>query len=666
MGYALRGIHFRSQIQLHVWNQAGSGISQMALWQFRQLNPNDNSGASTVDDNFADEQRSSADILVRETIQNPLDARSEGRAVRVRYSIATVQSGESILVRSLFQKEWLTHAAAAERCDERPLPDRLSFLIIEDFGTSGLEGTYSDSSVDGETENWNAFWFREGEGAKKTRSNGGAGQGKITLFLASQIRTVLAITTRRSDSKELMFGCTRFKRNYKLPSGHERWAKEARWGSTKDPEHLAHPVEDASLIRNVKQELGLHRGDHPGTSFIIPLPHEDTITEELIKLSVINEFFFAISRGHLSVEIGDTTLTASSIEGAADAIGDRCRLTKEYREFLKGSASLISDTPSVRARKGWNKSTKLTDENLDSASSEAIKATFESGQPIVAEFPVTVRPKTGSSIPSVFRVVLQQAGEGAKTEELFVRQDLAIDSEKKLTGYRAALPVRSLTYIDEQHLSDLLVCAEEPTHRSWNSKRQKVQAKYTSPEDVLHAVRNAAVRLLALIAPAGRRDETALSLYFADPSADSGKQKGASGALKDKNPSGGDGPKEIPPPKPKPLRLTPKTKGFTVVATPIPGSAFVPIDCSIEVAYATVTGNSYKQWDSADFWLPDEKLFKADGRGISAITRGGNTLHFRLLGEQSIFGITGFDPERQLDIRLKYKEVSDGSDVENI
>ena len=72
------------------------------------------------------------------------------------------------------------------------LPADVDFLVIEDFGTIGLCGRIDDSAAGDSGENWNAFWFREGEGVKPTKSNGGAGQGKLTMYVASKIRTVAA------------------------------------------------------------------------------------------------------------------------------------------------------------------------------------------------------------------------------------------------------------------------------------------------------------------------------------------------------------------------------------------------------------------------------------------------------------------------------------------
>lgn len=214
----------------------------MATWQFRPINPNENSGTSTVDDNFANEERTSVEILVRETLQNPLDARNDDDVVEVKYNIVNVDRTDSEFLSTIFSEKALLHFESGKLIKDKSLPKIIPFLVIEDFGTSGLEGTFSDSSIDGRAENWNAFWFREGEGAKPTKSNGGAGQGKITLYAASEIRSLIALTRRHSDDKELLFGCCRFKQNYKILGESSRWAKEARWGAIENPDIQATPL----------------------------------------------------------------------------------------------------------------------------------------------------------------------------------------------------------------------------------------------------------------------------------------------------------------------------------------------------------------------------------------------------------------------------------------
>ena len=80
----------------------------------------------------------------------------------------------------------------ASRGTEIPAMDTCSVLVIEDFGTKGLLGDFEHPDVDGDDQNWNAFWHREGEGAKPRAANGGAGRGKATYFSNAGQHLVLA------------------------------------------------------------------------------------------------------------------------------------------------------------------------------------------------------------------------------------------------------------------------------------------------------------------------------------------------------------------------------------------------------------------------------------------------------------------------------------------
>lgn len=636
----------------------------MAHWQFRPLNPNETSGASISDDNFADEERSSVEILVRETLQNPLDARISDSVVRVEYKLVEVDLAASEFAQSIFSDDWVKHFRAGGLIETDERPTRMTFLIVEDFGTTGLEGCYTDSSSEGSTENWNAFWFREGEGAKTTKSNGGAGQGKITLYLASKLRSVFALTKRKSDSRELLFGCCRFRRNYKLEGDRSRWAREARWGSTSNPDELARPIMQIPMLDGMKKELGLSRGDETGTTFMVPMPSDD-ITETNLRNAVVNEFFFAINRGRLVVKVGNTLLDANSIAAVADGMGKDCRLAKGYREFLALTALKTGTAATTTAKESWARETKLTPAAFDEAELAALKEKFGKSELVSVDFPISVKKKQPKETsPAIFRVFLQQDENAEQSQELFVRQDLGIDGEKRLKAARTIAPVMALTFIQDPKLSDLLVAAEEPTHRNWNAKRPKVVGLYTSPNDVLNAVRNAALRLVQLISPEGKRDETALAVYFSDPNSESTKRQGGAGATPD-TPKGEPPPPEgIPKPKPKPVSLKLLDDGFEVRAKAAEGFSF-PIDCKVTLAYATVVGDAFKLWDAADFWVGDEAAYPRLGVDISELTTNLNVVSFRLNSENSRLSVSGFDRNRQLEIRTRYLEVSNGADNED-
>jgi hypothetical protein len=637
----------------------------MAFWQFRPLNPNDNSGVSTVEDNFADEERTSVEILVRETLQNPLDARCEEQLVEVRYNLVCLNSDSSNLLKNLFPENCIEHFFSGGLLKTAELPKSIAFLVVEDFGTTGLEGCYEDSSVDGQAENWNAFWFREGEGAKPSRSNGGAGQGKITLYAASEIRSVLALTHRVSDGKQLAFGCCRFRRNYKLPGRNERWAKEARWGSTLDATHLALPIQDASLIRALKEELGLMREDKAGTTFIVPMPVEITLDE--LRNAVLNEFFFPIRRGRLKVTIGDFVIDRESVSDLAARLGSRARYPSDYRKFLEQSIALhIESPPTALAKRGWEQNTKLSEDIFDPTQLNSLKKAFERSEIVSVDFPVRIRKKNTEPKEGRFRVVLRQYLDGDQSFELFVRQDLGIDGEKRLKGSRRIQPVMSLTFIDDLELSGFLVAAEEPTHRTWNASRPKVKALYDATGQLLNAVRNAALRLVEFLTPAGVRDTTALSPYFADPRRSEGNQRGARGEIPDSPNAEQKNPAHIPPPLPKPIDFLPLKNGFSIKAVPsVMAGKRLPLLCEVITAYATTLGDPFKQWDAADYWLNNEQEFPIEVQGVSDLVRNGNEIYFRIESNEALLTVAGFDPNRKLEVQINYREPNDAEDFED-
>ena len=120
-------------------------------------------GRSVADNNFAKEKRNWIAILLREIFQNGLDARRGHEPVRIRIKEVNVNEEDRSFVGEILPamhidrfKKSVPHIEAAPSAIEK-------FLIVEDFGTSGLTGTTDDSALDGVGENWNAFWFREGE-----------------------------------------------------------------------------------------------------------------------------------------------------------------------------------------------------------------------------------------------------------------------------------------------------------------------------------------------------------------------------------------------------------------------------------------------------------------------------------------------------------------------
>lgn len=630
----------------------------MAEWQFRTLNPNDTSGTSTSEDNFAQEERTSAEILMRECIQNPLDARNGAEHVEVHFRWGHVPAS------SFFAKDVFTAHLGQQLVNGKVValgtfPAEIPVLMIEDFGTTGLIGTYEDSSVEGAGENWNAFWFREGEGVKPTKANGGAGQGKLTMFVASGYRTVLAMT-KRTDGKRLFFGSCRFRRNYLV--GKERYAREARFGSTSDPMKLSLPIANPDVLDQYVKDLHLLRGERLGTSFIIPQP-SDEITKEALQAAVVNEFYFPILRGRLTVYINDKEISATTIAGIADELADSLRLSATMRIFMNEiCAKHLQGPERIQISDAWGNDAKLQDDHAPGVDAKSVKAEFEAGKIISTRFPVKVSSVKGGIQTGHMRVYVQGGESVLESEELFVRQDLSVDKEKSLRASKRLVPARALVLIDDEVLSQYLAAAEEPTHREWNGSRPKLNQEYRNVGKPLRLVRSAASRLVEYLSPAGARDSAALALFFpALDVADVGKQSSA----KTKAPDGTTKiVKEIPPPRKRKMELIALNDGARVRVAKDVEIDELPLNCELELAYGTEFGNSFEQWDAADFFLNEKDHIKQQ-TGVTDLKLDGNRLLFNVESPEATLVVGGFDQKRQLDMKLKYKDGANASDKQD-
>ena len=319
----------------------------------------------------------------------------------------------------------------------------------------------------------------------------------------------------------------------------------------------------------------------------------------------------------------------------------------------------------AKAKSGWTRDAKLSDSGFESEELKKLRAAFEKSETISVDFPIQIlKSKTKELAIGSFRVILKQDLDGDVSHELFIRQDLGIDGEKRLKGSRRIQPTLALTFIDDDALSSFLAAAEEPTHRTWNSKRPKLTKIYKDPEKVLNAVRNAALRLVEFLTPPGKRDDTALSIYFADPTSPPAKRKGGEG-LTPQSPNAEPKPvPEIPPPRVKPVEFLPLDNGFRIKSNP-PEMMLkkLPLRFEIDIAYATTFGDPFSQWDAAEFWLNDDKAFPIVSAGVSDLVRDGNQISFDMTQPVSEIKVTGFDINRQLEVRINYRETSDAADI---
>ena len=138
--------------------------SKVPQWQFREMQPGEMNVDPIEGEFFTTEAIGSiTDALVRESIQNSLDAAAGESPVLVRFSFFSGPGKDSDEMRNLYMDGLVPHLEARHSgLQEVPSPGTgLDYIAIEDFGTRGLQGDiyqYDDLEDDEKRNDFYYFW----------------------------------------------------------------------------------------------------------------------------------------------------------------------------------------------------------------------------------------------------------------------------------------------------------------------------------------------------------------------------------------------------------------------------------------------------------------------------------------------------------------------------
>lgn len=628
-----------------------------AHWHFKATEPFLPQGKDTTRPNFSREERSEVGILIREGLQNPLDARQDDFDGAVRVSFRNLKSGvfDAAYLEGIVTQEFRERLKMASGVDLPPAAES-TVLVIEDFGTKGLLGDIKNYDADGHDQNWNAFWHREGEGAKGAASNGGAGQGKVTYFKHSNASIVLGLTVRVTDKQRLLMGRAAFLRDYKF-SDDKKYVRAAYWTTS---DFLPVPEVDPIELERFGRAFALTRDSaSPGLSLVVPFakPFEE---QEAIA-SVILDFYMPIARGRLEVTVGDTRITSETIDAIADRSitdGDvrhaSSSFTKAYRAFAK---SVIADPQSqVTLKTGWNGGRAIPENAFPEGELTKLRSRLESGSRVAITLPMVLKLKSGKVQDTEFEVFIEAPPDLDRNEEAFIRRDLLIGAESHVSAGSFVQKTRSMTWIKQECLSDFLLAAEEPTHLKWNASLVRDKGDYRAPDLALRSIRQAVPRLLAvLMGGSDRKDIKSLARYFSRPATDTSSRSGGDGQTKNKDV--GDPPRKEPPtPVRKPFRIEAHGSAVSVLPNGAKGpeASQLPIKAVLELAYEGLDQDPFAAYDPYDFDVAQTDVHSVTTRGLSVVACQGNRVEIEISDPDFMLEIGGFDPNVRMRARLNY------------
>lgn len=602
------------------------------------------------------------DGLVREAVQNTLDARLEGQTAHVRLWVGDIALLPRRKHAAAVFNDLIPHLAGIgiDLAQDGTFPSPMRTFVYEDFSTRGLCGEVDRNrpvqGPDIEQQDFYYFWRTIGLSGKTGDELGRWGLGKSVLPATSRSNTMLGLTVRATDKRRLVMGQAVLGPRW---LGETAYAPEAFFHGGQSKSGVPLPIDDHDFIDSFSEFFRLTRQpDETGLSIVVPFAAENLSAIELLR-SVILHFFVPILRGNLTAEVSGPALPPTYVNDAS---------IRDVAAQLKwaGSVSTKKHAPppfdfatwaivhqraralpelhraGVGGAPRWNESL-FPEEILP-----MLQQRFTSGEPIAIRVPMQIELKNGSTEDSYFDAFLQRDENLERGEDHYIREGMTISH---VSALRARRNLCGLLFVDDKPLSALLGDAEGPAHTDWGTGESRPDRNYVRWKWRVSFVKNALAKITEYLTPPPQELDPNLlaDVFYVDDTDDTCP---APIAPEDEGETPSPvKPGDIRPPK-RWYKLTGQNGGFRVARSresELPSNPRL----QISVAYDVPSGNPLTSWSPFDFEFRDGGPIQLRGHGLQVKRRNGNVLECRASAEDFALKVVGFDPIRDLYVRVE-------------
>lgn len=570
---------------------------------------------------------SPAEAVVREFIQNSLDAKAED-GISIRFHLGSAEQAKV--------RDYLEHITQHLRACEFPFPESrtpVSYLTIEDFGTTGLDGAVEPDAGNG---NFYNFWWREGISQKTGRKAGRWGLGKITFHIISKIRTFWGLTVRAGEGKDLLMGKALLK-THRINNARYHY-----FGYFSDDKYG--PIQSDSLVTRFKNLFNITRTtDSPGLSIVIPFPDDEINFDSILK-GTIQHYFYPILDGTLRIEING---------GKRNEEIDASNLVEKAR-FMSWSQTEWEDMNIIEILK-FIKNTinqptfqiQITDAGNPEITSESfgnqlniLQQSFRSGNPVKFQVPVRIRRSDGIERDTFFTVLIKRFPELSRTFECYIRAGIRITEIRSLMSR----PVAALFIADNESLCEFLGDCETPAHTNWNERTEDFKEKYRNGARILRFIKKSLNRIVSILdePPRERQVDFLKEIFSILVAREERREK-----REIVTPLG-----SLPTPQESLFNISQISGGFTVTLNSKRTDARFPFRAVLKIAYDTRRGNPFAQYESFDFDVGKGSI-TVNSQNCNLLKRERNMLEIEVTGQNFRLEIRGFDRTRDLVVNIR-------------
>lgn len=502
-------------------------MTQAATWRFRKMDEGQKYVQPTHREHLA--TGGLVEPLVREAIQNSLDATLDGQVTKVMFTLGQASATDA---RPYFDT-LRPHLEAITSSLAEGLPaanDTVRFLAIEDYNTRGLEGNptlHKATNPDGSPNHFFRFWHAVGA-AGDFKRRGSWGVGKVVFSNASRIRTFFGLTLRAGDPGGLLMGEAGLTiHSLECQEDVFDWygyfaAHEFRNGC-----YVPVPAQNPDTVGAFTRVFGLTRAA-PGLSILVPYVREDVELDALAR-AVIEQYFLPILAGRLEVTVKNggqpITITSATIDAAVNDVtwpsrgGSSRDEIKKLLELARWQLSLRPDD--YMSVQTIDRPYALEAEQFPQGSLQRLSDDYALGKRVAIRVPVQVRPKTGTAASEDVCIVLEHDEALRASNVPHLRSGINISKmrEQGGSGARGVLVVGP--DLDTQgELDKLLQASEGPAHINWEQRGEgydKAKSLFDDAHKVIGFMRRLVRNLVELLAtPPDTQDTRTLSMFFPD------------------------------------------------------------------------------------------------------------------------------------------------------
>lgn len=640
------------------------------MWYFREMGRSEMNEDPIQGEFFAPEEGYPG-ALIRESIQNSLDARRNGERVDVRFSFSMLQDGTATLENSTYFTGLLPHLRAQSVANRPESHEQASLLLIEDFGTRGLQGN-PEQSTDvplgpGEPKNdFFYFWRNVGRSIKAASERGRWGLGKTVFPASSRVHSFFGLTVRAADGRTLLMGQSVGKIHMLGETKHAAYGYFAQFAE----DGFALPFEDQVTVDGFRGDFSLQRQlDQPGLSIAIPFPRDELSARNLLNAAIRNYYIpilfgdlgVTITRADECIVLDQWTIRRLIEEGdwsQSELPREQMRKVLDFAErviALSPDQLIVLRHPGLPGAPSWND--VAVQAMFAGVDLPAVRERFEREELIGLRVPVNIQSADGWTQASYFDAFLQRDPELATGQGDFVRQGLTISQVDR----PPKAGIRGLVFVNDLPLSTLLGDSENPAHTKWQERAESLRTRYRHGAWTVRFVTRSLMDLSTVLSrpPEGQEEDLLVDLFYVqvppdEATASATKPKGERG--EDKEP--GDPPPKLPARVSKYL-LTKVPGGFRLASNPAADVRSGPT--TVQIAYAVKRGNPFKKYQPFDFVL---------GKAPIRITHSGvevaydeNVLEVTPIADEFSVEVAGFDPHRDLVVRTGSAGVPDEASI---